>query len=96
VEELTPKQNIDHLQAQNIELQNKIAQLEALVKFYEEQFRLAKHRQFGASSEKTEGAEQLGLFDEAENMADPRACLKTAFDVCAADFPLHRVSKTLA
>ena len=54
------------------ESQQKIAELEALVKFYEEQYRLAKHRQFGASSEKTETAEQLGLFDEAENTADPK------------------------
>jgi transposase len=67
------EQNIEDLQVQNIELKNKISELEALINFYEEQFRLAKHRQFGRSSEKTEGAEQLGLFDEAENTADPRA-----------------------
>lgn len=47
------------------------AKLEALVKYYEEQLRLAKYRQFGASSEKGEIPEQLGLFDEAENTADP-------------------------
>jgi len=45
--------------------------LEALVKYYEEQLRLAKHRQFASSSEKGEVPEQLGLFDEAENTADP-------------------------
>jgi len=56
-----------------LESEHKIAQLEALIKYYEEQFRLAKHRQFGASSEKTESAEQLGLFDEAENTADSKA-----------------------
>ncbi len=50
----------------------RIAELEALVKWYEEQTRLAKKRQFGASSEKTEG-EQLGMFDEAENTADSKA-----------------------
>lgn len=48
------------------------AELEALVKYYEGQLRLAKHRQFGASSEKCEVPEQLGLFDEAENTADPK------------------------
>jgi len=48
----------------------KIAELEALVKYYEEQLRLASHRQFGTSSEKGELPEQLGLFDEAENTAD--------------------------
>ena len=51
------------------ELKNRIAELEALVKFYEEQFRLAKHRQFGASSEKSE-YDQINLFNEAEATAD--------------------------
>ena len=51
------------------ELERRIAELEALNKYYEEQFRLAKHRQFGQSSEKSEYGEQLGLFDEAENTA---------------------------
>jgi len=54
------------------EKEAKIAELEALVKYYEEQLRLAKHRQFGTSSEKGELPEQLGLFDEAENVADPK------------------------
>jgi transposase len=49
----------------------RIAELEALVKFYEEQFRLQKHRQFGATSEKSELPDQLRMFDEAENTADP-------------------------
>jgi len=48
----------------------RIAELEVLVKFYEEQFRLSKHRQFGSSSEKSGYSDQLGLFDEAENAAD--------------------------
>jgi len=48
------------------------AGLEALVKYYEEQLRLAKHRQFGSSSEKGEAPEQLGLFDEVENTADSK------------------------
>ena len=48
-------------------LKNKITELEALVKYYEEQFRLAKHKQFGASSEKSEyDVEQINLFNEAE------------------------------
>ncbi len=48
----------------------RIAELEVLVKFYEEQFRLSKHRQFGSSSEKIAHSDQLGLFDEVENAAD--------------------------
>jgi transposase len=47
----------------------RIAELEALIKFYEEQFRLAKHRQFGSSSEKSE-YEQFSFFNEAEATAD--------------------------
>ena len=49
----------------------RIAELESLVKFYEEQFRLYQHRQFGASSEKGVPPDQISLFDEAENTADP-------------------------
>ena len=58
------------LQAENTILKTKIAELEALVKYYEGQFRLAKHRQFGASSEKSEyDFGQLSIFNEAELFA---------------------------
>jgi transposase len=49
----------------------RISELEALVRFYEEQFKLAKHREFGSSSEKSVPADQLDLFDEVEVTADP-------------------------
>jgi len=49
----------------------RIAELEALVRFYEEQFRIAKSKQFGSSSEKAVSSEQLGLFDEVEITANP-------------------------
>jgi len=52
------------------EMAARIAELEVLVKYYEEQLRLSKHRQFASSSEKGEVFDQLGLFDEAENTAD--------------------------
>ena len=48
----------------------RIAELETLVRYYEEQFRLAQRRQFGSSSEKGAATGQLGMFDEAENTAD--------------------------
>ena len=48
---------------------NKIAKLEALIKFYESQLLLAKRRQFGTSSERIEG--QLSLFGETEVSAPP-------------------------
>ena len=51
------------------ELKSRIAELESLVKFYEGQFRLNQHRQFGASSEKSE-YDQLHLFNEVEATAD--------------------------
>ena len=40
-------------------LQLKVTQLEAKLAWYEEQFRLQKHQQFGASSERFEGQGQL-------------------------------------
>jgi transposase len=60
----------ESLTARMTELEHYNTELEALVKYYEEQLRLNKHRQFGSSSEQAEVSEQLGLFDEAENTAD--------------------------
>jgi transposase len=57
------------LVTENAALKSKVSQLEALVKYYEERFRLAQHRRFGASSEKSE-YDQLTLFNEAEATAD--------------------------
>jgi transposase len=58
----------ENVEAILAEKDSKIAKLEALVKYYEEQFRLAKHKQFGVSSEKSE-YDQLSIFNEAEFMA---------------------------
>ncbi|MEG2105161.1 MAG: transposase, partial [Oscillospiraceae bacterium] len=61
------------LATENAALKSKVFELEALVKYYEEQFRLAKHRQFGVSSEKSEyDFGQLCLFNEAELFSDPK------------------------
>ena len=63
----------DILAAENAALKNRITELETLVKYYEEQFRLSKHKQFGSSSEKSEyDVDQINLFDEAEVTADAR------------------------
>jgi len=52
-------------------LKARVSELEVLVKYYEEQFRISKHRQFGASSEKSEyDLAQLSIFNEAELFAD--------------------------
>lgn len=50
------------------------AHLEQQVKYLLDQMRLARHRQFGASSEKSEyDSAQLNLFNEAEVFASPEA-----------------------
>jgi len=46
-------------------------ELEAKLKWYEEQFRLSQKRQFGASSE--QNTDQLSLFNEGEDTADAQA-----------------------
>jgi len=51
----------------------KIVELEAKLHWYEEQFRLAQHRQFGASSERTPAEQQELIFNEAELVAVPTA-----------------------
>jgi transposase len=61
------------LRTENEALKTKVTELELLVKYYEEQLRLAKHRKFGASSEKSQydGDDgQLSFFNEAEATAD--------------------------
>jgi len=68
---------IAELQAENAELKNENAKLtdenaklQMLINYYIEQLRLAQHRQYGASSEKTEQTEPLGQFNEADELAD--------------------------
>lgn len=59
----TKTEQQDRIEA--LEKQNK--ELKALVTWYEEQFRLKKHQEFGASSEKSsDGQLALSLFNEAE------------------------------
>ena len=50
--------------------EQQIIELTAKLKWFEEQFRLSRRKQFGASSEKTI-SEQINLFNEAEDIADP-------------------------
>jgi transposase len=58
------------LKSENRIQADEIEKLKLLTKYYEEQLRLALHRQFGASSEKTEAPVQPSLFNEAEVHAD--------------------------
>ena len=66
------KAEYDNLMAKVAEsdaLKSDIADLQAKVNWLMEQFRLAQHRRFGASSEKTD-YEQASLFDESEIASD--------------------------
>lgn len=66
----TSKDTIEYYKAQNERLEMEKEALEAKLKWYEEQFRLSQQRRFGSSSEKTD-SEQLSLFNEAEDTANP-------------------------
>jgi transposase len=71
---------LEQLQQQNAELEQQntqqareLAELSAKLKWYEEQFRLAQQKRFGASSEKTHPDQlELNLFNEAEVLATPQ------------------------
>jgi len=67
-------------------LEAEITDLKQQVQLLQEQLRLAKQRQFGASSEKSaaiDGGEQLSVFNEAEATADPAAQEPTLEQVAA-------------
>lgn len=64
-------QTIEQLNDKILNLEQRNAELNAKLKWYEEQFRLSRQKQFGASSEKT-NQEQLSLFNEAEDTANPK------------------------
>lgn len=69
-----PSPETEKLEQQNAKLEQQIAELSAKLKWYEEQFRLAQQKRFGASSEKTHPDQiELNLFNEAEVLATPAA-----------------------
>lgn len=61
------------LEAENAKLKARIQELEALNKWYVEQLKLSRQKQFGASSEKSrrDDLAQLNLFNEAESERRP-------------------------
>lgn len=99
-----PREEYEELQA----LRPQVSELAQQVQWLMEQMRLAKHRQFGASSEKG-GHDQLDLFNEAEATADetiaePELCevekhyrkkAREAKDRLPADLPVEVVEHTL-
>lgn len=65
---------IENLQQRCETLEKQKAELTAKLKWFEEQFRLSKQRQFGSSSEKTNPDQlELPLFNEVEVEAEPAA-----------------------
>jgi transposase len=68
--ELTDKTREELLETA-VDLAQRVEALEAKVAWFEEQFRLAKHRQFGSSSEKTPVGQEAFVFNEAEAEAEP-------------------------
>lgn len=73
------QQENDRLHHENQMLKQSQAELEAKLKFFEEQLRLLRHRQFGSSSEQV--PEQIDLFNEAESEAKPDAAEPTYEEV---------------
>ncbi len=68
----TESLTLEQLQQQNKKLEQQNTELSAKLKWYEEQFRLAQQKRFGASSEKTHPDQlELNLFNEAEVLATP-------------------------
>lgn len=65
----TSKDTIEYYMERTEKLEMEKEELEAKLKWYEEQFRLSQQRRFGSSSEKT-NLDQLSLFNEAEDTAD--------------------------
>ena len=63
---------IEELEQKTAKLEQQNAELTTKLKWYEEQFRLAQQKRFGASSEKTHPDQlELNLFNEAEMLATP-------------------------
>jgi len=68
----SPHPTIEELKQKTAKLEQKNAELTAKLAWYEEQFRLAQQKRFGASSEKTHPDQlELELFNEAEVLATP-------------------------
>ncbi len=64
------KETIEYYIERTEKLELEKEELEAKLKWYEEQFKLSQQRQFGSSSEKI-NSDQLSLFNEAEDTANP-------------------------
>jgi transposase len=75
-----PTPSIEELQARCSELEQRVAELEAKLHWYEEQYRLAQHRRFGPSSERTHPDQQQIIFNEIEAEAPSSAPEEPTFE----------------
>ena len=64
-----PKSEYDKFLSENADMKSHIAELTSKVEWLMEQFRLAQHHRFGASSEKSD-YDQMNLFNEPEISSD--------------------------
>jgi transposase len=72
IKNLDYEQEIESLRAQVSELTTTLSKMELLIKHYETQLLMAKRRQFGSSSEKTDiDIRQLNLFPEPDEVSLP-------------------------
>lgn len=71
---------IEKLQEENQILKQEKTELEIKLRWFEEQFRLSQHKQFGCSSEQTI-SEQQSLFNEAEVESTPEATNPTVEEI---------------
>lgn len=72
---------LDALRTENAALRDNVAELQAKLQWYEEQYRLAKQRQFGASSERTPEEQRALVFNEAEAEASAEPPAEPTLDV---------------
>ncbi len=67
----TQNKTIEYYKDRTLKLEHEVAELDAKLKWYEEQFRLLQKQKYGASSEKTNDDQlSFSLFNEAEDTAD--------------------------
>ena len=104
-----PTPSIEELQARCSALEQQVAELEAKLHWYEEQYRLAQHRRFGPSSERTHPDQQQIIFNEIEAEAPLSAPEEPAFETITitrrkqkgrrrealADLPVERIEHRL-
>lgn len=79
------------LEHRNVALEQYIAELTAKLQWFEEQFHLARHRQFGASSERTPIEQRSLLFNEEEVEAATSSSLEPPVEERVSSYRRRKV-----